>query len=184
MTAKRDLKRRVRERAARTGESYMTALRHVRGPKAEATGVPVVEMVDVSDVAEPLGIKCHVRVLPNLAERIDVTGMLLRLRGALTGTLRDPAFDLMRSVVLHGERPPVGMPRAAETQRFFARLRAGIGGISEHGRMLGLSVDGRRGSELIVFLLWLAPVKYSARPPSLFVTSLDGMSGDPTIAYR
>lgn len=184
MTAKRDLKRRVRDRAARTGESYMTALRHVRGVQAEPPGVPVIEMIDLSEVATALGIKCRVTMLPALAERIDVTSALIRLRGALTGTLRDPAFDLMRAVVLHGECPPGGLPTAAEAQRFFARLRAGIGGISERGRMLALSVDGRRSSEPVVFLLWLAPVKYIARPPSVFVTSLDGMFGDPTIAWR
>ena len=59
MTAKRDLKRRVRERQAHTGESYMTALRHVRNRRTgereserEGEGaVPVVEMIDVSEIA-------------------------------------------------------------------------------------------------------------------------------------
>ena len=39
MTERKDFKRVVRERARRTGESYSTALRHVRGP-SEATPAP------------------------------------------------------------------------------------------------------------------------------------------------
>ncbi|HSD90238.1 MAG TPA: FHA domain-containing protein [Kofleriaceae bacterium] len=40
MTAKRDLKRRVRERQARTGESYTTALRHVLAAREDDTAEP------------------------------------------------------------------------------------------------------------------------------------------------
>src|SRR5215468_10944795 len=103
MTKQRDLKRIVRERQSRTGESYVTALRHVRGVQGEC--VPVVELVDVSEVGAALGIKIRVLVLPALAESIDVTATLQQLRTVLLSTTRDPALDLMRAVVLCGERP-------------------------------------------------------------------------------
>jgi hypothetical protein len=172
MTAKRDLKRLVRERQDRTGESYMTALRQVRSQRVPA--VPVVELIDLSEIAEALGIKCRVRLQPSLAERIDAAAVLRQLRAALLATVRDPAFDLMRSVVLHGECPPGRPPRVDEVRRFLVRVRAGVGGISGHGRLLALTVDGRRGAELVLFFLWLPPTSYTPFPPSLFLTAADG----------
>src|SRR5215831_17893452 len=102
MTAKRDLKRRVRDRQGRTGESYMTALRHVLDQRPSV--VPVVEMIEVGAA---MGIQCRVRMAPVLADRIDAVGALRRLRDALIATERDPAFDLMRRVVMHGECPTI-----------------------------------------------------------------------------
>jgi len=97
MTAKRDLKRRVRERQGRTGESYMTAMRQVLDQRPSV--VPVVEMIELSEVGAAMGIQCRVRMAPVLADRIDAVGALRRLRDALITTERDPAFDLMRRVV-------------------------------------------------------------------------------------
>lgn len=176
MTARRKLKSRVRERQSRTGESYMTALRHVLDQRP--TAVPVVELIDITEIAAVLGIQCRVKLSPSLAGRIDAAAVLRRLRAVLAATQRDPAFDLMRAVLLHGAAPP-GKPIAGDArQRFMVRVRAGIGGISEHGRILALTVEGRRGAEMIVFTLSLSPVKYVHLPPSLFVTSAD-MDGDP-----
>jgi len=179
MTAKRDLKRRVRDRQARTGESYMTALRQVRGPDLTPSpdAVPVVELIDLSEIAAALGIKCRAMVLPGVAERIDVADALRKLCAVLTATIQDPAFNLMRSVVLHGERPIGKIPAPTEAHRFLARVRAGVGGLSERGRMLGLPIEGRRGPEMIVFFVWLMPVTYVVMPPSLFVTSANAMEG-------
>ena len=185
MTAKRDLKRRVRERQGRTGESYMTALRHVLDQRPSA--VPVIEMIELTEVGEAMGIRCRVRMSPALADRIDAVGALRRLRDALVATERDPAFDLMRRVVLHGECPvfkPAGIDAG---QRFLARVRAGIGGISEHGRLLALMVDGRRAPEMIVFMLWLSPVTYVPYRPSLVLASADGALDGPgglALAWR
>jgi hypothetical protein len=177
MTAKRDLKRRVRERQGRTGESYMTALRHVLDQRPSA--VPVVEMIELSEVAAAMGFQCRVRMSPVLADRIDAVGALRRLREALTATERDPAFDLMRRVVLHGEAPVLRPHGIDAGQRFLARVRAGIGGISEHGRLLALMVDGRRGPEMVVFMLWLAPVNYVHYRPSLVLVAADGTLDGP-----
>jgi hypothetical protein len=180
MTVKRDLKRRVRERQGRTGESYMTALRHVLDQRPSV--VPVVEMIELSEVAAAMGIQCRVRMAPVLADRIDAVGALRRLREALIATERDRAFDLMRRVVLHGEAPVMRPHSFDAGRRFQARVRAGIGGISEHGRMLALMVDSRRGPEMhemIVFSLWLSPVPYVPYRPSLVLASGDGTLDGP-----
>jgi hypothetical protein len=201
MTQRRDLKRRVRERQARTGESYVTALRHVRGEPAEAAGappspdvaaaapsagaIPVVELVDLSDVAASLGLTCRVMGMPLLIERVDATAMLVQLRGVLRTTAGDPAFAVLRSAVLLGERPSVARdtmratlpsPVAHDALRFAARVRAGIGGISNNGRALAFSVAGRDGPELVVFSLWLVPPRFDRRPPTLVITSPEQLS--------
>jgi hypothetical protein len=176
MTDRSDLKRRVRERQARTGESYMAALRHVRGQRAGA--VPVVELVDVSDIGGLLGIKCRVMLQPALAERVEVATMLRQLHATLVAATREPASWLMRSVVLHGERPFTSPASFGDGVRFLRRLRAGIGGFSDAGSMLSLLVGGRHAAELVMFLLWMTPVRYLDIPPSLIITSPDALLGD------
>lgn len=173
MTDRRDLKRRVRERQARTGESYMAALHHVRGSRESV--VPVVELVDASEIGALLGLKCRVMLQPALAERVDVAGMLRQLHAALVATRRDPAAWLMRSVVAHGERPFATAPSFDEGVRFVRRMRSGITGFSESGRMLSLAVTGRGAAELVMFLLWMTPVRYIDVPPSLIITSPGGL---------
>jgi hypothetical protein len=178
MTARRDLKRRVRDRQGQTGESYMTALRHVLDQRPNA--VPVIEMIELTEVGEAMGIRCRVRMSPALADRIDAVGALRRLREALLATERDPAFDLMRRVVLYGEAPVLRLTGSMDIgRRFIARVRAGIGGISEHGRLLALMVDGRHGPEMIVFMLWLSPVGYIPYRPSLILATADGTLDGP-----
>ena len=176
MTKQRDLKRRVRERQARTGESYVTALRHVRVPRTEA--VPVVELVDASAIGEPLGTQCRVLVQPELAERIDIAAALRQLRSVLLTTTPDPDFDLMRAVVLRGERPYSAPPTIADGLRFLVRLRAGIGGVCPSGRIVAFSVAGASGVEQVVFLLWIMPVRYLQLRPTLVVTSTDFSLGE------
>jgi len=176
MTDRRDLKRRVRDRQALTGESYMTALRHVTSARASA--VPVVELVDGSEIAAATGIRCAVRITPELAERVDAATMLVQLRDALIATVADPQLSLMRSVVLHGARPV--MPTLASFGsylQFAARVRAGIGGVSESGSALALTITGRCAAELVVFSLWLTPVAYVDRSPSLVVFGADTLTG-------
>jgi hypothetical protein len=178
MTARRDLKRRVRERQGHTGESYMTALRQVLDQRPNA--VPVIEMIELTEVGEAMAIRCRVRMSPALADRIDAVGALRRLRAALVATERDPAFDLMRRVVLYGESPVLRPSIDVDAgRRFIARVRAGIGGISEHGRLLALLVDGRRGPEMVVFMLWLSPVGYVPYRPSLILATAEGTVDGP-----
>src|SRR5262252_4775100 len=110
MTAKRDLKKRVRARQARTGERYTAALAHVLGPTPRAGRVPVTELADVSAAAAQAGLTGRVLIFPELAARIDVPGALRRIRAALTATQDDPATELLRGVLLLGRRPPSRAP--------------------------------------------------------------------------
>jgi hypothetical protein len=71
----------------------------------------------------------------------------------------------------HG-RPPVG----DDTLRFAARVRAGVGGVSQNGRTLALAVAGHEAAELVVFHLWLVPAPYDLRPPALVVTMPDQLA--------
>jgi hypothetical protein len=176
MTKQRDLKRLIRDRQARTGESYVTALRHLRVPRTEA--VPVVELVDVTAVGEPLGMQCRVLLQPELAERIDVTAALRQLRSVLLTTTPDPDFDLMRAVVLRGERPYSAPPTLADGLRFLVRLRAGIGGVCPSGRIVAFSVAGSSGLVQVVFLLWITHVRQLQLRPTLVVTTTDFSLGD------
>lgn len=210
MTAKRDLKRRVRERQARTGESYMTALRQVRArrsagkaatetetetatvtetetePGGEAERVPVVEMIDITEIASTLGFRCPTMLSPTLADRVDVATVLRQLRDALVATARDPAFAILRAVIQRGEHPAHRAASGDEVQRFMVRARAGIGGVSEHGTMLALATRGRERVEMVLFLARLMPAPYRQQPPVLLVGSLDGMlvAGNVTLAWR
>jgi hypothetical protein len=67
MTKKRDLKRLVRERQERTGESYTTERRQVVAHAAPAAAgpepspvIPVIEMVSFTAEAKRLGFACRV----------------------------------------------------------------------------------------------------------------------------
>jgi hypothetical protein len=184
MTRKRDLKKRVRERQERTGERYTTALQHVR---RRALRVPVIELGEMTAEAAAVGIKCRVFAFPDLAEKIGCAALLRRLRDALLDTEGDPATELMRSVVMRGERPLVawGSPRSLiEMDRFLARARAGLGGVSESGTMLALHVAG--SVETVLCLLWLPLVPaLPSREPSIILATPDALlEQEPFVSLR
>ena len=193
MTARKDFKRLVRERMARTGESYMTAARHVRAEVGDAAieateagvagedgdaephepVVQVLEMIDLADIAEPLGFRCRVVIQPSLAERVDPATALARLRDTLLATTMDRAFEMMRAVVLRGLRPRIRLvaENFEDVGRFVVRAAHGIGGVSEYGHMLALTVDGKRGATNVLFSLQLTPdFVQTAREPCLILT--------------
>lgn len=190
MTARRDLKRRVRDRQAQTGESYVTALRHVLDQRPGA--FPVVEMTDISEHALTLGIRPRLLMAPELVGTIDPVSLALQLRNALLATASDPELGVMRDAVLGGQLPPLFEPRGPRAQiavtagdrQFVSRVRAGIGGISESGRMLALSIVGHQTSQLVVFLLWQIPPIHVVRPPSLLAMSATNLGGHPLLAWE
>ena len=186
MTRKRDLKRRVRERQTETGESYVTALRRVRARRPGA--FPVLEMIDLTAAAAALGLRCRVSMTPQLAARVDGAHALARLRDTLHATENDPALARLRAAALRGEaagNPNLILPRDLEVgRRFLARVRAGIGGVSDHGHVLALTVDGKRGAEMVVFRIWPFSAAFAGRAPSLIVSSTDGLAAEPFIAWE
>jgi hypothetical protein len=186
MTAKRDLKKRVRERQERTGERYTTALQHVRRRKPK---VPVIELRELTAEAAALGIQCRVFVFPGLAERLGAETLLRRLRDAMVATDGDPATRLMHAVVMKGERPLIawGSPRALlESERFLARVRAGLGGVSESGTMMALYVAAKRRVETVLCMLWVSMVPaLASREPSIILTTPDALlDEEPLVALR
>jgi hypothetical protein len=170
MTEKRDLKRLVRERQARTGESYVTALRQVQAQKQPT--IAVVELVDLTEIGAPLGYKRRIWCTPTLLAQLDAVATLTRFRDLLLATGRDRNFDLMRDVALRGLTPQAPRARMANTEMvdFLARARAGLGGVSGSGRMVAVNVDAKGASRMVIFALTLGTFLASfgrARDPSL-----------------
>jgi hypothetical protein len=142
MTANRDLKRRVRDRQAQTGESYVTALQRVlaQRPSSIPSAIPTIEFVDLTGLAASLQLRCRLSASPELARIIDAKPTLERFHEMLVVTRHDPALSLVRGVALRGEHVELGMTPASlgEGATFIRRLRAGLGGVSASGRMLAL----------------------------------------------
>jgi hypothetical protein len=184
MTAKRDLKRRVRERQTRTGESYVTALRHVTAQGNPEPAVPVVELIDLTEVGAPLGFKCKIWMFPGLARRIDAAAALERLRAILVALERDPELDRMRDLALRGVCAAPGrldLEELEDYRRFLERTRAGLGGVSPRGNMIAFHVDGRAGAELVIARTWArayAP-HLPARAPGFVLATPEPVTADP-----
>jgi hypothetical protein len=204
MTMKKDLKRRVRERQARTGESYSAARAKVVAAAPAAAGAPapadapaptpaagmiaVEEVIDLTAHAAPLGIKCRVGVSSRIASRIDAPRALEHIRDALLATEDDPETRTLRAVVLRGELPPLGRPRPHDwleaTRRFVQRVRAGIGGISDHGTMLALHLPATTGATLLVIChVWVHPFGRPDPLPQLMLTTADGQTVGPVALW-
>ena len=198
MTKKRDLKRLVRERQERTGESYTSARRQVVAHAAPAAGapeptpvIPVIEMVSFTSEAKHLGFACRVVMASTLVSRVDPITVLERVRDALRATADDPGTRTLRNAVLHGELAAPEEPRALvatleEARHFIARARAGIGGVSDGGSMLALPVDAAGGAVMVIAHVGYRPI---ARPmlsggddervPRLVLTTVEHLVSGP-----
>jgi hypothetical protein len=139
MTQQRDFKRRVRDRMAKTGESFKAARAQLLAQRDRPPVIAVVEPRDVTGDAITLGLSCTVLA----TDGFDVGAALRQLRDVL---FRIDSEDLavMRAAVLRGERP---MPRGQRwwiegMREFVERARAGIGGVAPHGCALAYVVDG------------------------------------------
>lgn len=194
MTAKKDLKRLVRERQQRTGESYVTARRNVlaraEGQEQDAEerppAIPVVEMISLTEAAQKLGMKCRVVIASTLAQCADPGAVLERVRDALLSTEDDPGTRALRAAVFRGEVPVAAdrelAARILEARRFVARALAGIGGVSENGNLLALHVDGHEGSVLVIAHVGFRPVSYppsATKRPRLVLTTVDLLATGP-----
>ncbi len=135
-----------------------------------AEPVPVIEAIDLTELARELGYRCSVSMFPDLAGKLDPSAALARLREVLVATEDDPKTQLFRGAVLHGQL--ARHPRRAliddvqQSIRFLNRVRAGIGGISDGGTMLALHV----GAVPMLCTLTLSSLT-SDREPRIVMTS-------------
>ena len=137
MTRKRKLKRRVRERQARTGESYVTARRHVAAE-------PASSLVDITAQAAALGFRCGVAITAALAEQVEAVLALSRLRDELARPHANVATARMFSIAF-GIRSPALAIAAADPEaleQFVAAVRAGATGASSDGSLLAIQAMG------------------------------------------
>jgi hypothetical protein len=162
MTCQRDLKRRVRLRQAETGESYVTALRHVRAavaeppPSPEPAAMPPIdylELIDITEIGAALGMRCAITLHPNLLGEIEVASMLGQLRAALA----HPSLAVMREAIIDDVAPERSFDMV-EIRDFRDRIARGRAGTSAQGRMAALRIDGTRGPVLVTFSVMAPPL--------------------------
>lgn len=180
MTARRDRKKLVRERQARTGERYTTALRHVL--EGRMSPVPVVEMIDLGEEAARCGLRCRVLAYAGLLDRIDREGLLERVRAALVASEDDPAAAPLCGAALRGEAaalPIPGLINLAAARRFVERARLGLGGFSPGGHLMALHLPGRGETVTVLAALWTTPAgPWAPRDPALVLTTPDWLRLD------
>ena len=190
MTQQKDLKRRIRERMEKTGESYTAARAHVLAVRDEPVtvtpppspvarvvpddrapvAIPVVELHDATAVATELGLRCRVLVASEMLA-LEPRRLLERLRDVLLATGDDPALAILRQGVLYGRCPRPLKWQLEELRQYVTRVRAGVGGPGPGGWMLAFVIDGRTvlatlskrrdsGTPDVYPLLWLRGVEH------------------------
>jgi hypothetical protein len=82
---------------------------------------------------------------------------------------------MLRAVALRGERPspPHSIHAYPQLRRFVARVRAGIGGVSDGGTVLALPIAGRRGLVMMVVHLSFGVLRPETSP-AVVLTTVDG----------
>lgn len=160
MTIKKDLKKRIRERQEKTGESYTTARMHVlnQAPAGapEAPRVSEVSLQEVTPLLESLGMRGQAFLTPGFSEAL-ARPALERLREVLLATRDDPGTRRMRAVLLEGEPDSLDvgslMREWGETRVFVRNLRLGMRGPSRSGRALSFELRTDGGPVTVVVAL-------------------------------
>jgi hypothetical protein len=172
VTDRRDFKRRVRDRQARTGESYLEARRHVAAAVQVRGAMAVVEMTDISDIATQLGFACKVSAQNEILALVPAQSLLRRLQAVL---LLPEADDLeaMRSVVFRAEIAPLAeddeVRSVTKLWAFLARARAGVAGTFGSGRIIVLHDE-----QPLLFVSWpMVQLAIAKMTPRLVVMTLD-----------
>ena len=142
MTVRRDLKRRIRARQEKTGESYAAARARVLAARPRPSWV--IELADVSRAARAAGFVCAVRSTPLLATSRSLPAILVQLRGILGGATEGLAP--MQRVALRGEADPWSRGGGAvvmvsRLRAFAASLDQGLRGPGPGGRILAFDAD-------------------------------------------
>ncbi|HEY6909995.1 MAG TPA: hypothetical protein VI356_11540 [Myxococcales bacterium] len=158
MTKKKDLKRRVRQRQAKTGESYTAALAQVRGPRIAA--VP-----EATKEAQAAGLRCKAFVSRRLRQEPGLGELFVRVREMLLALGADACGPLLRGELASGEIPDA-VRLAVESRRFLAEVRAGGRGLSRDGRLFALEWKGA---------VLVGGIVLAGRMPLICVGSLDDL---------
>jgi hypothetical protein len=157
MTRKKDLKRRVRERQAKTGESYTAALAHIRKQPIE-----IEELPDATPAAKAAGLDCNAVVSkPELKEE----ALFVRVREMLEAL----GVPLQRLTPV-----PPAIKLAVEARRFLESVREGSRGVSKDGSLFALEWNGR----VVVGGILGVP----GRKPLLALALLDDIRGMPELS--
>ncbi|MFL5352075.1 hypothetical protein [Archangium sp.] len=161
MTVKKDLKKRIRERQEKTGESYSTARMHVlnQAPAeapAEAPKVSQESLREVTLLVEALEMKGQAFLTPGFSEAL-ARPALERLRELLLATRDEPSTRWLRAVLLDGEPDAVDFGSLArewgEARVFMRNLRLGLRGPSRSGRTLSFELRADGGTVTVVVTL-------------------------------
>ena len=157
MTKKKDLKKLVRGRQAKTGESYTAALAHVRKRPIEIEEVP-----DATSEARAAGLDCNAVVSkPELKEQ----ALFVRVREMLEAL----GVPLQRLTPV-----PPAVRLAVEARRFLDSVRAGSRGVSRDGSLFALEWTGR--------VVVGGVLGVSGRKPLLVLGLLDDIRGMPGLS--
>jgi len=177
MTAKKDLKKRVRSRQREIGERYTTALERVKQSRARPR-LPILELPDLSALATAAGLKCRAYcscafrdLRTDSQEQASLArSVLARLVQVLRVTAKEPSSALLRSALLDGKAPPVnasGFWRAGQLRSFTQRLKLGVRGISEDGQAIAFETPDPIGGAPLTLVAMLWPSK---REPLLYLS--------------
>lgn len=194
MTAKKDLKERVRARQEQTGERYTTALERVRRQGAKKRRAIVVDVPDLTEIAAALGLKSRAYcsfAFWNQSQRDDerasiARSVLRRLVEVLRATETDPSTALLRGALLHGKKLPssraFALWRGGQLRAFIARLRLGVRGTSSDGQAIAFEAPDPRGGTPIVAVAMLWPSR--AREPIVYVSLASEWLGEKPFLER
>jgi hypothetical protein len=165
MTQHKDLKRRIRERMDKTGESYTAARAQVLAQRPEPSLIPVVEPRHLTEEAVALGLQCKVLA----TDGFDARRAVETLRELLLAT-DDADLDVMRAAVLYGLRPKPLRWSIVDVRRFLVRARGGLGGVAPGGWLLAFVSEG------VMLLATLSLMRGGA--PCVWLRRIDAATSD------
>ena len=192
MTAKKDLKRRVRERMRATGEAYTAALAHVRAeapPVAAPRRSVISSLHDLTPLARSLGFACFVEVGHDARRRVEAVEPAEAWFGAALGRIRALVFassgergarDLAAALFDESARPPrpppFGRSDPSALMQFMNLVASGVRGIAPNGDAFAIDVASSSGQARLVHGTILPG--YGPRRPTLLLSidpSLDAL---------
>jgi hypothetical protein len=181
MTSKKDLKKRVHERQAKTGERYTTALAHVLAQRPEAPSSKTLEFHDVSEWARLEEFRCRAAVSGFLWD-LDASDagarperfrrLFARLRSllvSLRGEMGADSFSRQLFQAEPWEKTPNAIHELFEARRFTEQVRSGVRGVSRNGRLVAFDVPDDDGAHVTLIGVLQGAPRGSEREPLLWI---------------